>query len=229
MKLNWKKLLYFIWNKQMSKLKTSQGFAICFMFCIFMKALFSWKQEASEKTEISDWGHCLILIIVSSATSKHNVNPTLSAADLCVLCGKLSSNLFSNTSKLKIQFCHTHTQYFWLRQDTVDSKIFNTIFSLKCRCLYIVANMLALVNHLGIRGSGKFTAKETETQFLLNEEEMFQNIFFKKNHKVFKYLKHENNVSHGLTDFCGILKNFVARSYDSEPEFRSLNIALERN
>lgn len=40
--------------------------------------------------------------------------------------------------------------------------------------------MLALVNHLGIRGSGKFTAKETQTQFLLNEEEMFQNIFFLK-------------------------------------------------
>lgn len=61
------------------------------------------------------------------------------------------------------------------------------------------------------------------------KKKCFRTYSLKKNHKVFKYLKHENNVSHGLTDFCGILKNFVARSYDSEPEFRSLNIALERN
>lgn len=51
----------------------------------------------------------------------------------------------------------------------MGSKIFNTIFSLQCSCLFIVSNVLALVNHFGIRGRGKSGA--------LGKHQLFLNVF----------------------------------------------------
>lgn len=133
-------MLYFTWDKKcLNKTHHRVSQYITYMAkYIFMNI---GKHLRNRKRTVSDWGQCLILTLFSSATpTQAQHNPTLNTADLCVLCEKFSSNRFCNTSRLKIQFYNILNIH--LEKDTVYSKIFNTVVSLKCRCLYIVSNRL---------------------------------------------------------------------------------------